>query len=239
MPPTKISREAAYQADWSFRSLFKDCYVLWRAGGAYARELNPLPGPALTHVVIPKAPIDEGSNRIWERVAELAASGKIEAKVAPEPDTTLCEVRRGVWGHTIALATGENLGARLAQHIGPPSFAEMLRRRLEDAGALKLMNGIVYAIDRSTEPTVLRPIPVNSEEKFFRLARTAYKGPRFRFVRRGTDRPGWWKRGMEPEWYPPGVIPFADPRQPGLFDDRSKRLPGKLRPRDVDRWLHS
>ena len=116
----------------------------------------------------------------------------------------------------------------------------MLIWRLEHAGTLKLHMGLPCVVDRSGVSEQLLPMPCPDETDFFRLARTEFKAPRYRFERPAEhdDDRGNWPRGMLPEWYPPGVRVYAPPRQPGLFDT-GWNVPRKFKGKDPDKWWFS
>lgn len=215
-------REAA-----EFQQRLRGAYARFETAGTLRRwQEGP---PELVHVVIPAAPplAQAGEtahdNAMWERLSALLHKGTLVtppgAPQLPEGEARVFVAMHGLWRHTIVLATVENWGMRLAEQTGPTGYWRMLLNRLKEAGALTIHNGHVVAIDRSAEPAVHEVIPCRQEEDFFRLARTPFKSPRFRFARPDGLPEGHWRRGMLPEHYPPGLRIYVDPRQPGMFDN--------------------
>jgi hypothetical protein len=222
-----VSLGLALQHAATFRQLFNRGFTRWETCGHVRRELD---GPReLVHVAITKSPINPVGpfdNRLWEMAEDLIGRRQLQQHVhgdglalRPDAESRVIEVVHRDWIHRVLLVTSDNWGPRVAEHTGPAGYWRMLSWRLHRAGALKLNRGMVCVVDRSGPSEKLQPIPCRDEHDFFRLCRTTYKSPRFRFERpEGADNERDWPRGMLEEWYPPGFRIYADPQQPGLFD---------------------
>lgn len=196
-------------------------------------------GTGCAYVVVPRPdPTGNGPHLVYNRLLELQAKGKLQPWQTPagyqwfDPDCVLLMVNVGGVCHEITIATGDNWGYRVAEATGPGGYFRMLRHRLMLAGALKLHGGHVCLVKRHPGGQELVPIPVYEERDFFRLARTSYRSPQYRFERHSSDNRADWSRGVQPEWYPPGVIPYADPHgQPALFESSTTLSAAELQQR--------
>lgn len=237
-----MSPGACEQAAKRFQALFDRTYARWVQAGPLRRRLE---ADHIVHLAIPKAARHpDGENAIWERALELLSKAELSlwplasgGTFAPEPESRVSIFSSHGVRHELYLATLANWAPRLVCHTGPTGYWRMLQWRLEHAGSLKLHRGTVCTIDRSTEPPALEEVPCGDEHLFFKLCRTSFKAPQYRFERPPghQDDTENWPRGMLPEWYPPGLKVYVDPRQLHLWD-RSK--PAKCVGDDRLLWKH-
>jgi hypothetical protein len=223
----EISFQACQNVALDLRNRFGSvCFERWEVCGDVRLRKD---GHDLVHVAIPKwgpSAGDPEANLLWARAVYLQSLGSIAPWVSPggmvcwvEEGSSVIEVDFRGHRHTINLATKSNWGLRLAEHTGPGTYFRMMRVRLELSGTFKIHAGNVCWYDRRSEPCQMRVIPVEDERHFFRLARTKWKEPPARFAQPLTNT----TRGIESEWIPPGVIPFANPEhQLHLFDHGSR-----------------
>lgn len=242
-PRGAVSWQATEAAGKRFAALFQGSALSWQLVGHVRRRKD---GPMhLLHLVVPRAADDQGyANAVWGRAVELLVKQTVRlwpyagGPRGPEWESTLAGFELGGWHHEISLCHPDHYGPRLAELTGPPGYWRMLLFRLRLAGTLQMHRGAVCAIDRSGPSERLAPIPCPLEETFFKLARTRYQHRFERPADAGGDNTNDWKRGVLGEWYPPGVLPYADPaRHPELFD-ASRIVPPRYVGRERERWLH-
>jgi hypothetical protein len=242
-----MSVQACQHAAKDFEALFYPTYqsAYWRVAGAVRRLKE---ADHLVHVVIPRDPTERGAcHGVWQRAHALLSQGVLQLweypgmpYKAPESDATVAAFGlRGI-RHEVYLANKDNWASRLTEHTGPPGYWRMLVHRLKLEGSLTLSNGNVCAIDRSLEPNRLEVIPCADEHRFFLLARTVFKAPQYRFERpqEQPDDVNNWERGILEPWYPPGIKPYADPRQTYLFD-ASRPVSSRFSGRNARIWRHT
>jgi hypothetical protein len=227
-PRVLMSWQACERAAKAVQALFEGTYSRWEVAGDVRRQQDARePGPVIVkHVLISKPSPPQNPIPTWEKARQLIDRGDVSLCVyaggatrAPEFDARMVALQVGPIVHELYLADARSWVTRLVQHTGPAGYWRMLLWRLQAAGALKLMSGAVCVVNRGVEPIQYEPLAVGDERDFFRLARTAYKHPRYRFARPAgeADDTENWPRGMEPEWYPPGCKVYVDPRQYHLW----------------------
>lgn len=242
-----VSWQAAEAAAKRFQALFQGTARSWQVAGHVRRRKD---GPMqVLHMAVPGPVAHPDLNPVWARALELLVTHRLALHAypgglrGPEPDSTLAGFDLCGWRHEISLGRPGHEGPRLAELTGPPGYWRMLLHRLRLAGTLRVHQGAVCAINRSLSGPAcgaenLVEIPCPDEATFFKLARTRWRDPAHRFER-PVDNTRDWNRGVLPEWYPPGVLPYADPlRSPELFD-ASRIADPKYVGQERERWRHS
>lgn len=245
MKAAQFNALTAIRAAERARHLFRGSFSRWDSLGCVRRLSIPTPDEVLVHLVRPR-PAGADSrfpHLVWQKASALFIEGLIFARDMQvlgdlvDADVSSIEFDAGGFRHRLCLGSAETWGVRMAQYTGPALFFEKLLYRLRHAGALTLHRGLVCSIDRSlgNGRESLQPIECRDERTFFRLARTRWKEPHERSA--GQARRDW-ARGMEPEWYPPGVKVYADPStNPELFNN-SRDVDPRFVGKDVEAWLH-
>jgi hypothetical protein len=225
-----MSWQACQRAGRAVQALFDGTYSRWEIAGEVRREQDARePGPVIVkHVLMSKPASPQSPVPVWERARQLIDRGSTGlcvyaggATFPPEADSKRVALTVGNIVHELCLADAASWVPRLVQQTGPDGYWRMLLWRLQHSGALKLKSGAVCVVNRGVEPARYEPLAVDDERDFFRLARTEFKSPRYRFARPAAQQDDTenWPRGMLAEWFPPGCRVYVDPTQWHLWDN--------------------